>query len=99
MIKNVRQIKQLRAEKERINEGFKQEKIASAKCVESNDDFDASEVHVAKLEVGPLYVCDSLKPVKRKEKLNSTSNKSYSFDITKADQVFDVLLRDINNLS
>ena len=39
-------------------------------------------------------MCASLKTVKKKEKLNMTSHKSYSFDITKADQVFEVLLRD-----
>ena len=56
---------------------------------EDDDDFDSNqinlaEVKVAKLQVGLPYVCCSLKPVKGKEKAN-TSNKSYSFDITKAD--------------
>ena len=47
---------------------------------------------MVELQVGLPYVCTSLKPVKRKEKANS-SNKSYSFDITKATQIFDVLLK------
>ena len=38
------------------------------------------------------YVCPSLIPVKGKEKINST--KSYSFDTTKAEQIFDVLLKE-----
>ena len=65
---------------------------------EDEDDFDSNEINLAEirageLQAGPPYVCASLKPVKGKEKAN-TSNKSYSFDITKADQIFDVLLKD-----
>ena len=65
---------------------------------EEEDDFDSNEINlaevrVAKLQVGPPYVCASLKPVKGKEKAN-TSNKSHSFDIIKVDQIFDVLLKD-----
>ena len=68
---------------------------------EKEDDFDSSEINVvevrvAELQASPPYVCASLKPVKGKEKAN-TSNQSYSFDITKAYQIFDVLLR-INKL-
>ena len=58
------------------------------------NDFDKSEVHVAELQVGPLYICACLKLVKGKEKLNLTSYESQSFDITEANQIFDVLLKD-----
>ena len=64
------------------------------KCAESEEDFDKSEIHVAKLQARPPYICASLKPVNGKEKLNSTSHKSFSFDITKFNQIFDVLLKD-----
>ena len=65
---------------------------------EDKDDFNSNEINLAEireteLQVGPPYVCASLKPIKGKEKAN-TSNKSYSFDITKADQIFYVLLQD-----
>ena len=65
---------------------------------EEEDDFNSSEINLAKVKVtqlqaGPSYVYASLKPVKGREKANS-SNKSYSFNITKADQIFDVLLKD-----
>ena len=50
-----------------------------------------AKVKVAKLQAALPYVCASFKPVKGKEKANS-SNKSYSFDRT--DQIFDVLLQD-----
>ena len=68
------------------------------KSDEDEDDFDSNEINLAEvraveLQFGPLYVCASLKPVKGKEKGNS-SNKSNSFGITKADQILDVLLKD-----
>ena len=65
---------------------------------EEEDDFNSSEVNLAKIRMAELQadlpsVCAYLKPIKWKEKANS-SNKSYSFDITKADQIFDVFLKD-----
>ena len=66
----------------------------------SEEDFDENKIHVTEVQVGPPYVCASLKPVKGKEKLNSTSHKSYSFDITKADQIFDIFVkRKTNNFA
>ena len=58
---------------------------------EDEDDFNFNEINlaeirVAELQTGPLYVCAPLKLVKGKEKAN-ISNKSYSFDITKAYQI------------
>ena len=68
------------------------------KSNEEEDDFDSNEINLAEikaveLQAGPPYVCASLKPIKGKEKAN-TSNKSYSFDITKIVQIFDVWLKD-----
>ena len=37
-------------------------------------------------------MCPSFKPIKGKEK-TSSSAKIYSFDITKAEQIFDILLK------
>ena len=45
-----------------------------------------------RIKKGPPYVCLSLKPIKGKEKINNA--KSYSFDITKAEQIFDVLFKE-----
>ena len=53
---------------------------------------ESSKVHVVELKLGPPYVCTSLKPVKGKEKANGST--CYSFNITKAEQIFDVLLKD-----
>ena len=65
---------------------------------EKEDDFDSSEINLAKgrvaeLQAGSPYVCASLKLEKGKEKTN-LNNQSHSFDITKVDQIFDVLLKD-----
>ena len=72
---------------------YSKRKVAYVKYEESEeDDFDHDEVHVAELKNGPPYVCPSLKPIKGKEKINSA--KSYSFNIIKAEQIFDVLLKE-----
>ena len=47
---------------------------------------------MTELKNGPPYVCLSLKPIKGKEKINNA--KSYPFDITKAEQIFDVLFKE-----
>ena len=47
---------------------------------------------MAELQSGPPYVCPALRPGKRKEKTFSNA-ESYSFDITKAEQIFDILLK------
>ena len=90
----VRQIEQLRREKERLRRknSIRKEKVTYADTVEVEEDEsdpENSEVHVAELKFGPPYTCTSLKLVKGKEK--ATGSKSYSFDITKAEQIFDVL--------
>ena len=103
LAEKVRQIEQLKAEKDRIEitrlkKAFGKEQVnfVEMESDKDEDDFDSNEINLAEiraaeLQAGPSYVCASLKPVKGKEKAN-TSNKSYSFDITKADQIFYVLL-------
>ena len=95
----------MKAEKERIERTklrkvFRKEQVnfVEMESEEDEDDFELNEINLAEiraaeLQAGPPYVCASLRPMKGKEKTN-TSNKAYSFDITKADQIFDVLLQD-----
>ncbi|RYQ96103.1 hypothetical protein Ahy_B08g091646 [Arachis hypogaea] len=59
-------------------------------------DFE-TEVDLAELKKGPPYVCSLLKKLLGNEKSNDSklkSGKKYSFDISKFDQIFDVLLKD-----
>ena len=105
LAEKVRQLEQLKAEKDkieriRLRKTFRKEQVnfIEVESDEDEDDFDSNEINlaevrVAELQTGPSYVCASLKPVKGKEKAN-ISNKFYSFNITKVDQIFDVLLND-----
>ncbi|XP_027368230.1 uncharacterized protein LOC113874205 [Abrus precatorius] len=102
----VRQIEQLKAEKSfpRKIEKFSQKaKVAYIGLAEgeigSENDFDkedvdlgVNELNVAELKLGPPYVCQSLKPLRMKDK--TRPNKSYAFDVSKADHIFDILLKD-----
>ncbi|XP_016164136.1 uncharacterized protein LOC107606608 [Arachis ipaensis] len=93
LAERVRQIEQIKKEKENFKKGLK--KVAYVDCFSDSSDSDEKEIYIAELRGGPPYVCKSLKPVKGKEKVSSYSkveNKTYSFDISKADQIFEVLL-------
>lgn len=56
-----------------------------------------SEVHVEELKPGPPYVCKLLKPSNEKNLVEPDKNekfvtKTYTFDITKYDDIFDLLV-------
>ena len=96
----VRQIEKLKMEEERIErekfrKAIRKEKIAFIEMnkEEEHDQNDSIEAFVAELKSGPPYVCASLKPVKGKEKTFASNNKIYSFNITKSEQIFNVLLK------
>ena len=96
LAEKVRQIEQLKVEKDkiertRLRKSFRKEQVhfVEIESDKEEEDFDPNginlaEVRVAELQIDPPYICASLKPAKGKERAN-TSNKSYSFDITKAD--------------
>ena len=48
----------------------------------------------AKLLGGKPCTCPALTPVKRKEKIKIEEKEAYLFDISKADQIFDLLIKD-----
>ncbi|RYR53322.1 hypothetical protein Ahy_A06g028360 [Arachis hypogaea] len=63
---------------------------------EEEIDFEI-EIDLAELKKGPPYVCSLLRKLPSSEKSNESklkSGKKYSFDISKSDQIFDVLLKD-----
>ncbi|XP_058776003.1 uncharacterized protein LOC131650309, partial [Vicia villosa] len=98
----VRQVERLKAEKARVNKYHKKEKIAYVTTNEfdsdSDSEYEEGEVNVAELKPGPPYICKLLKPSKDKNPIESKnekfSNKTYSFDITKCDEIFDLLVTD-----
>jgi hypothetical protein len=101
----VRQIERLKAEKAR-NSRFQKKKEVN--LVESFDDdyedsdecleYDESEVNVAELKPGPPYICKLLRPSNGKNPIEPKNDKfitkTYTFDITKCDEIFDLLVTD-----
>ena len=53
-----------------------------------------SEVMVVEIVKGRLYSCLTLKPLKGKEVVPLENKEEFSFDISKANQIFDHLLKD-----
>ncbi|XP_050909696.1 uncharacterized protein LOC127123528 [Lathyrus oleraceus] len=100
----VHQVERLKAEKARTNKYHKKEKFA---YIDANDYVsdvgdDCSEegkVNVAELKLGPPYVCKLLKPSNGKKPVETNKNekfttRTYTFDITKCDEIFDLLVKD-----
>ncbi|RYR48007.1 hypothetical protein Ahy_A07g033997 [Arachis hypogaea] len=89
----VRQVEIMRKEKEKYKSERKlksksyprKEKVSYVVMESSNEEFDfETGVDLVELKKGPPYV----------KILNVDKSKKYSFDISKSDQVFDVLLKD-----
>ncbi|XP_057747800.1 uncharacterized protein LOC130966995 [Arachis stenosperma] len=76
----------------------RKEKVAYVTMESSEEEFDfETEVDLTELKKGLPYVCPLLKKLSSSEKSNNSklkSGKKYSFDISKSDQIFDVLLKD-----
>ncbi|XP_050895146.1 uncharacterized protein LOC127101742 [Lathyrus oleraceus] len=99
----VRQLERLKEEKARANKG---KKVA---CVDfRNDDegscqgfldFDDNEIDLTELTQGPPYACKVLTPSNGKnpvepEKSDKFPKKTYTFDVTKCDKIFYLLVKD-----
>jgi hypothetical protein len=56
---------------------------------DSGDDIQYQDVHLAKLKPEP-----HINVLILKLQVNQTLKKKYDFDVTKADQIFDILLKD-----
>ncbi|RYR26947.1 hypothetical protein Ahy_B02g061270 [Arachis hypogaea] len=87
------------AERVRQSKPFtRKEKVAYVTMESSEEELDLeAEVDLAELKKGPPYVCSLLKNLPTNEKSNDSklkSGKKYSFDISKSNQIFDVLLKD-----
>ncbi|CAJ2668523.1 unnamed protein product [Trifolium pratense] len=102
----VRQVERLKAEKARSSKFQKREKIAYVETLDDDDeeyvinygDIEDNEINVAELKPGPPYVCKLLKPSNGKNPVEPKNDKfvakTYSFDITKCDEIFDLLVTD-----
>jgi len=101
----VRQVKSLKAEKARTIKHIKKEKIAYIDTYDSDPEFDwgsdvveDNEINLAELKDGPSYVCKLLRPSNGKNpkepKNDKYPPKTYTFDVTKCEEIFDLLVAD-----
>lgn len=99
----VRQVEILKAEKARVSKG-KKKRVA---YVDTEDQIlifevdlghiEESEVDVAELKLGPPYVCKLLTHASGKNPSEPKENdkfpkKTYTFDVTKCDEIFNLLV-------
>ena len=99
----VRLIERLKAKKSKAGRYQKKEKVSHI-AVEggSSDDediVDMSEVNMAEIKLGPPYTCKVLKPSNGKnpvepERTDKCVAKTYTFDVSKCDEIFDLLVKD-----
>lgn len=101
----VRQVERLKVEKVRVNKG-KKEHVAYVnledKDLASHVEYNHVKemgVDVSELKSGPPYVCKFLTPTNGKnhselEKNDKFSKRAYTFDVTKCDKIFDLLVVD-----
>ena len=99
----VRDIKRLKAKNTKTNRYHKKEKvsyIAVEGCSSDNEELiNESEVNVAELKLGPPYTYKVLKPLNGKnptkdEKIDKYVAKNYTFDVSKCEEIFDLLVKD-----
>ena len=92
----VRQIEQLQSEKDKIRKSNRRDKRVYVGMIseEMYTSEEENEVDVAELKPGPPYMCQSLKPVVLKDKIKNETKPFFGFDITKVEQIFDVLVKD-----
>ncbi|XP_058775744.1 uncharacterized protein LOC131650018 [Vicia villosa] len=99
----VRRVECLRAEKTIINKYHRKEKVAYVATDEFDSDvesvYEESKANVAELKSGPPYICKLLKPSNGKNPVKNHKNekfvnRTYTFDITKCDEIFDLLETD-----
>ncbi|XP_050876715.1 uncharacterized protein LOC127080438 [Lathyrus oleraceus] len=97
------QLERLKEEKDRAN---KNKRVAYVEF--SNDDewsynepldFNENEIDLAKLKQGPPYACKVLAPSNGKNAIEPGKNdkfpkKTYAFEVTKCDEIFDLLVKD-----
>lgn len=99
----VRRIERLKAEKSKTGRYHKKENLSyiatEGRSYDEEDIISISEVNVAELKLGPPYACKVLKPSNGKNHVEPKTTdkyvaKTYTFDVSKCDEIFDLLLKD-----
>ncbi|XP_050889499.1 uncharacterized protein LOC127094751 [Lathyrus oleraceus] len=104
LVDRVRQVEHLKAGKSRTNKYHKKEKVTYIEEDDyisdvGDDCSEEGEVSMAELKPGPPYMCKLLKPLNRKNPVETSNNdkfatRIYTFDITKCDEIFKLLVAD-----
>ena len=103
----VRQVECLKAEKAKVAKTHRRERVAYIEMDDNNPetssdpiDVEEGEIDLAELKQGPPYSCKLLVPSNGKNPVEPEKNsdkfpkKTYSFDISKYDEIFDLLVKD-----
>ena len=101
----VRQVERLKAEKAKTNRFPKKEKVAHVDTGDSDPEFDwgldtveDNEINLAEFKDGPPYACKLLRPSNGKNPKERKNDKylpkTYTFDVSKCDEIFDLLVAD-----
>ncbi|XP_058741183.1 uncharacterized protein LOC131613539 [Vicia villosa] len=102
----VRQVERLKAEKARANKSYKKERVTYVEVDEGEPEifedqygFEDCEVDLAELKEAGPYTCKMITPSNGKnpvevEKNDKFPKKTYTFDVTKYDEIFDLLVKD-----
>ncbi|XP_058774418.1 uncharacterized protein LOC131648700 [Vicia villosa] len=105
-LERVCQIKRLKAEKARANKSYKKERVTYVEVDEGESEifedqyrFEDCEVDLAELKEADPYTCKMTTPSNGKnpveiEKNDKFPKKTYTFDITKCDEIFNFLVKD-----
>ncbi|XP_050897134.1 uncharacterized protein LOC127103950 [Lathyrus oleraceus] len=106
LVDRVRQVERLKAVKDRENKNNRRERVAYVELDEDDPEtysgplnFDEREVDLVESKQGPPYSCKFLahsngkNPVEL-EKSDAFPKKTYTFDVTKCDEIFDLLGKD-----
>ena len=99
-----RQVERLKTEKVRTHK-FRRENVAYVDTNESEQEFDIAyedvedgEINLAELKTGPPNTCKVLRPSDGKNPVETQNDryspKAYTFDVTKCDEIFDLLVAD-----
>lgn len=101
-----RQVERLKAEKARASKNNRRERVAYVKIDEDSQEiysdpigFDECEIDLAELKQGTPYSCKVLAPSNGKnpveiEKNDKFPKRTYTFYVTKCDEIFDLLVKD-----
>ncbi|XP_058752893.1 uncharacterized protein LOC131626086 [Vicia villosa] len=106
MIDRVRQVKRLKVEKARANKSYKKDRVTYVEVDEEEPEtfedqhgFEDCEVDLAELKEAGPYTCKMITPSNGKnpveiEKNDKFPKKTYTFNVTKCDKIFDLLVKD-----